>query len=58
MVRYWSKVFPTITPTLLSDLDVKVMDLENRGVGDWMILVKVFLKTNRLDSFGIWTVVR
>ena len=58
MVRYWSKVFPTITPTLLSDFDVKVMDLENRGVGDWMFLVKVFLKTNGLDSFGTWTVVR
>ena len=27
MVRYWSKVFLSVTPTLLDDLDVRVMEM-------------------------------
>ena len=36
VVRYWSKILQSTIPTLLSDHDVKVMDLENWGVLDWM----------------------
>lgn len=36
VARYWSRVLPSIILTLLSDLAVKVIDLENSFFSDWM----------------------
>ena len=35
-VRYWSKVLQSNTPSLLSDLDVKVMDVQKSFFSDRM----------------------
>ena len=34
VIRYWSQVLPSVSAFHPSDLDVKVMDLENQGFSD------------------------
>ena len=59
LVRYWSKVLQRTTLTLLSDINIKVMDLENYELSHWMFWLKFFSFLNSwLDCSDTCTVVK